>query len=68
MAERQWRQSRVRAMRSLFSKTLEATGNGSLHFSCQTLASLMAFSQRVVKQKAQCGQAETKKCVWGGRP
>lgn len=25
-------------MRSLFRKTLEATGNGTLHFSCQTFA------------------------------
>lgn len=38
-------------MLSSFRETLEATGNGTLHFSCQTQAGLMAYSQRVAKQK-----------------
>lgn len=43
----------VQAIRSLFRKTLEATGNGTLHFiSCRTQAGLMACSQRVVRQRA----------------
>lgn len=41
----------VQAMRSLFRKTLEATGNSTLHFSCQTLAGLMACSQQAVRQR-----------------
>lgn len=38
-------------MRSLFRKTLEATGNSTLHFSCQTPAGLMACSQRAARQR-----------------
>lgn len=41
----------VQTMRSLFRKTLEATGNSTLHFSCQTPAGLMPCSQRVVRQR-----------------
>lgn len=44
-------QGGVQAMRSLFRKTLEATGNSTLHFSCQTPAGLMACSQQVVRQR-----------------
>lgn len=41
----------VQEMCSLFRETLEATGTGTLHFSCQTLTGLMACSQQVVRQR-----------------
>lgn len=53
----------VQATRSLFRKTLEATGNSTLHFSCQTPAGLMACSQRVVRQRdAVAGPEMWKQC------
>lgn len=51
------------ATRSLFRKTLEATGNSTLHFSCQTPAGLMACSQRVVRQRERRGRARDVEAV-----
>lgn len=51
------------ATRSLFRKTLEATGNSTLHFSCQTPAGLMACSQRVVRQRECRGRARDVEAV-----
>lgn len=64
-----WWRWGFQAMRSLFRKTLEATGNSTLHFSCQTPADLMACSQRVVRQRDGAARAETwRECRSRRRP